>query len=351
MCRILYFDIWSPNGHYIFNNIHLKALSQIGDVYTVFKEGYFKFDYPHVTSYLEIPDNLYVKGHGYYYTRFGLARMIRWVWSRISSQRWDYIILSSYDPIAVFLSQRFKNSIVIDHNTIGLLDSKIIGFPMRHLSKGIMHIVFNNGMKSRLLVSGINNVSVVPHGFLPMKSEKMSLEEENAILQRYSLTKTDKIIFLPSLSKSTCDLFGQELYNDDFNDFLKLHGLKLLTKSKVKRESMSNIIIINGYLPEIDYQYLFLHSSCNVLLYSADFKYRTSGVLNECFANNIPCIISDCPALKEYLPYFNNPNCVFQNADELKRSILSVLESDNTNYYRNLMEIESPLKAWSEILK
>jgi glycosyltransferase involved in cell wall biosynthesis len=349
--KILYFDIWSPKGHYVFNNIHLKALSQKGDVYTVFKEGCYKFEFPHVIPYLEIPEDFYVKNHGYYYTRYKLSGMIKWVWCRVSCEQWDYIILSSYDPFALFISQRFKNAIVIDHNTLGLLDSKIHGFPLRHLSKSIKHIVFNNAMKSRLQECGINSVSVVPHGFLPMEHEELSQEDEKEILLKYSLTPTDKIIFLPSLSKETNDMLGQELYNQDFNGFLKQHGLKLITKSKVKRDSMSNIIILNGYISEKDYQYLFLHSSCNVLLYSKDFKYRTSGVLNECFANNIPCIISDCPGLREYMPYINNENCVFRNSDELKKCIISIIERGSCEYYRDLDEIKNPLVAWSGILK
>ena len=348
--KILYFDVWSPTGHIVFNKIHLKALSQIADVYTVFREGYFKYDYPNVIPFIEVPDVLYVKNRGFYYTRFKLAGVLRWVCKRVASEKWDYIILSSYDPFALFLSRHFKNSIVIDHNTLGLLDSKIHGFALRHLNKKIRHIVFTIGMRSRLLECGINNVSIVPHGFLPMKAENLSSVEEQDLMQKYSLLKSDKIIFLPSLSKASKDLFGQEFYNESFNEFLKQHGLKLFTKSKVKRESMSNIIIINGYLPEKDYQYLFLHSTCNILLYSADFKYRTSGVLNECFANNIPCVFSDCPGLKEYLPYINNEHCVFRNADELKRSLLSVMESSNRYYYRNLEKIESPRKAWKEIL-
>lgn len=349
--KILYFDVWSPKGHFVFNNIHLKALSQMGDVYTVFREGYYKYDYPNVIPFIEVPEELYAKNRVFYYTRFKLAGVIRWVWKRVSSENWDYVILSSYDPFALLLSQHFKTSIVIDHNTLGLLDSKIHGFALRHLNKKIKHIVFTNGMKSRLQECGINNVSIVPHGFLPMKAEDLSPVEEQEIMQKLSLHKSDIIIFLPSLSKSSKDLFGQELYNEDFNEFLKQHGLKLFTKSKLKRESMSNIVIIKDYLPEKDYQYLFLHSSCNVLLYPVDFKYRTSGVLNECFANNIPCAFSDCPGLKEYLPYINNEHCVFRNADELKRSILYITESRNRNYYRNLEEIENPQRAWKEILK
>ena len=349
--KILFFDVWSPRGHFVFNNIHLKALSQMGDVYTVFREGYYKYDYPNVIPFVEVPDELYAKNRGFYYTRFKLAGVIRWVWKRVSSENWDYIILSSYDPFAVYISQRFKNSIVIDHNTLGLLDSKIHSFPLCHLSKGIKHVVFNNAMKTRLQECGINNVSIVPHGFLPMEVEELTQKDEKEILQKYSLKSTDKIIFLPSLSKETNDLFGQELYNQDFNDFLKQNGLKLITKSKVKRDSMSNIIILNGYLPEKDYQYLFLHSSCNVLMYSNDFKYRTSGVLNECFANNIPCIISDCPGLKEYLPYINNGYCMFRNSEEIKKSIISAIDSNPLEYYRNLEEISNPKYAWANILK
>ena len=348
--RILYFDMWSPAGHVVFNKIHLAALSRLGDVYTIFKEGYYTFDYPHVFHYLDIPSHYYRKGEGYYKSRFRLAGMIRWVWKQVSKEKWDYVILSSYDPLALFLSQRFKDAIVIDHNTIGLLDSKTLGFPLRHLSKGIRHVVFNDYMKSRFNAMGIDNVSIVPHGFIPMNCEQKSIDEIKGIRQKFSLDPEDRIVFLPSLSRSNIDVVGQFIYNDDFNSFLKEHGLKLITKSGVKRESKSNIIIIDGYLPQGEYEYLFQNSSCNVLFYSQDFKYRTSGVLNECFANNIPCVFSDCPALEVYRPYFNNPHCVFHNGDELKGSILSVLQTGGNDYYKSLEDIENPIKAWKHIL-
>ena len=348
--KILYFDMWSPVGHIVFNNIHLKALSQLGDVYTVFKEGYHKYDYPHIIHLLDVPSRFYVKGEGYYLSRLRLARMARWVWNRVSDEKWDYVILSSYDPLALFLSRRFRNAIVVDHNTIDLLDSRILGFPLRHLNNGIRHIVFNNYMKSRLNMMGFTNVSIVPHGFMPINCNSLSKEEERAVRQKYSLNLEDRYVFLPSLSRSSTDVIGQFIYNDDFNFFLKKNGLKLLTKSSEKRVSKTNIIIIEGYLPKDDYNYLFLNSSCNVLFYSQDFKYRTSGVLNECFANNVPCIISGCPALEEYLPFFNNKLCVFNSVEELKRSIISVLKMDRKNYYSNIEEIKDPLLHWKHAL-
>lgn len=349
--RILYFDIWSPLGHNVFNNIHLKALSQVGDVYTVFKEGYCKYNYPHVYHYLDVPGSYYVKGEGYYKSRWRLSRMIRWVWKSISKEKWDHIILASYDPLALFLSGKFKNSYVIDHNTISLLDSTRLGFPFRHLSKDIRHIVFNEDMKARLNLMGFQNVAIVPHGFLPMEGDGLSIEDEVRIRRKFSLGQNDKIVFLPSFSISTKDVVGQYIYNDDFNEFLKTQGLKLVTKSSVKRSSKSNIIVVEGYLPQDEYDYLFLHSSCNILFYSQNFKYRTSGVLNECFANSIPCVFSDNPALKAYLPYINNNACVFSNTEELKKSIVSVLGIDKREYYRNLEEIKDPYRAWASVLQ
>ena len=141
------------------------------------------------------------------------------------------------------------------------------------------------------------------------------------------------------------------VHNDDFNDFLKENSLKLITKSRVKRESKSNIIIIEGCLPQEEYNYLFLHSSCNILFYTRDFKYRSSGVLNECFANKIPCIFSDCPALKAYLQYINNDQCVFKDVEGLKESIRSSLVIDRDDYYKGLDEIQNPLIAWKEVLE
>lgn len=348
MNRILYFDMWSPESHQVFNSIHLNALCKLGDVYTVFKEGYMHFEYPHVYHFLDVPKKYYKNGERYSMSRIRLARMLRWVWRKVSKEKWDYIIFSSYDPLALFLSRRFKNAIVIDHNTIGLLDIKLYWFPFRHLSKNIKHIVFNDYMKSRLNMLGFENVSIVPHGFLPIACKELSFEEQKRIRVKYSINTNDRIIFLPSLSINTLDVVGECIYNEDFNRFLQERGLKLITKSPVKRNSKSNIIIIDGYLPQEEYDYLFLNSTCNVLFYSQNFKYRSSGVINECFANNIPCVFSECEALKAYLPYINNKNCIFNNTDELKRSIDSVLIFDSKIYYKDVEEIKDPFDAWKK---
>ena len=317
----------------------------------MFQEGYKEFIYPHVHHFLDVPKSYYKEGEGYYKSRLRLARMLRWVWRMVSKEKWDFVILSSYDPLALYLSRRFKNSIVIDHNTIGLLDSKVLGFPFRHLSKHIIHVVFNDYMKSRLNMLGFKNVSIVPHGFNPIERAFIAPEDEKIIREKYSLNPNDRIVFLPSLSLSTIDVVGEYLYNNEFNEFLKENGLKLITKSRAKRKSKSNISIIEGYLPQEDYDYLFLHSSCNVLFYTRDFKYRSSGVLNECFANRIPCVFSDCPALKAYLPYINNDHCVFKDAESLKESIRSALEIERNGYYKGLEEIQNPLNAWKEVLE
>ena len=103
MKRILYFDMWSPVGHHVFNNIHLKALSQLGEVYTIFKEGYYKFDFPHVHHFLDVPKSFYKEGEGYYKSRLRLAKVVKWVWGKIYKEQWDYIILSSYDPFALYI--------------------------------------------------------------------------------------------------------------------------------------------------------------------------------------------------------------------------------------------------------
>ena len=114
---------------------------------------------------------------------------------------------------------------------------------------------------------------------------------------------------------------------------------------------MSNIHILQGRLPQEDYEFLFTHSVCNILLYSPTFKYRTSGILNECFANNAPCIMNNNPALLEYNGYINNESCFFSNTKELETSIMSVLRwNSNDAYYRNIDEIADPLKAWMKIL-
>ena len=350
--RILYIDCWSPPGHLQFNKIHLKSLSQIGDVGVIFRENAFKIlDIHNVHRVMELSDHYFENHEGSLNIRLSMARMMRSIWNKINSKEWDHIILASYDPMALFLSCKFKRSMVIDHNTIADLDNPIKGFCLRHLSSNIKHIVFNEIMMSKLLKNGIDNCAIVPHGFFPMNDRKWSDEEIKNKKEFYEIKEYQNFIFIPSLSTGCEDLIDQYVYNIGFNDFLKENNLVLLTKSKIKRTSMSNIHIIQGRLPQENYEFLFKHSVCNILLYSPTFKYRTSGVLNECFANNVPCIMNNNSALLAYKGYINNEHCSFSNSEEMKESILSVLHWDKSiSYYGKIYEIADPLESWKKLL-
>lgn len=351
--KILYFDCWSPKGHLQFNKIHLEALSKIGEVYTVFREGAFADLFiPHVHRLMGIPDKYYLDYSSSFKSRMLLSRMMRFVWRKINANEWDYIILATYDATSLFLSQKFKNAFVIDHNTIADLDNPVKGWFYRHLSKNITHVLFNDDMKRKMDENGIYNYIIVPHGFLPMIPHESDDTFANDFYARNKINKEERLLFIPSLSRASEDLIGRFIYKDDVNSFLKENNLVLFTKSLVERPSMSNIRIINDYLSKEEYEFLFLNSLCIIMLYSTAFKYRTSGVLNECFANQIPCIFNNNEALMSYGRYINNDKTVFSNTEEMKESILSVLSRDNNKpFYQALDEIESPLEAWAKILK
>lgn len=339
-------------GHEQYNLIQLKALSSLGTVYTIFREKYYlDLDIPNVCRYMDIPNKYFLPYSSTFKSRWLQIIMMRFLQKNIYLNDWDNIILSSSDVIVLALSNTFKNAICIGHSLGADMNNIIKVFFTKSFNHSLTHVVFNNLMKDRINQFGIHNVKIVPHGFQPFVKRDFSTCE-TVIRNKYNINESVKYLFIPSISSCSENLFDYYFYNEIFNNYLYNHHLLLITKINFKREAMSNMRFINGYLPQEDYEYLFLHSICNVLVYSETFNYRVSGVLNECFANKVPCIINNNLALEAYNNYFNEEIFVYSNVEQLMNCIDNVLNLDmSMPYYKNLEDISDPTSAWKRLLE
>lgn len=109
--------------------------------------------------------------------------------------------------------------ILVNHNNIKSLSSKIKSFFLRELSKKNINVVFEDYIKDYLLYKGVQNVIVKPHG-IPTVIEG-NYNCINSILPKVSLENYEMIIFAPSSSSTDINLINKLYKDSDFNDYLK----------------------------------------------------------------------------------------------------------------------------------
>ena len=342
--KILYIDYQSPKGHVQFNRIHLNSLTQLGEVYTIFKENYLEFIHSDlIKTYINIPSSKYDRDKGRFWGRFTEIQLLRYLKKNINPTEWDFIIISSYDVISMFFARFFPNVIMFDH-TIEGMDNAIKRFFYKRLSNTHTHIVFNESMAQKLYENGVNKVAVVPHGFIAMPTM------DNSSHIREKLHIDTDYIFLPSPTSVSKEEIQSLISSHEMITCLRQHGLKLVLRGDYISSS-SNVVIIKDFLSENEYRDLFLNSKFLFLPYRSTFKYRVSGVLFECMANNKFCICSNIPALREYEKYFNYPNHFYSNQLELIQCIEYLISNnDIPKKYKNLKDLESPLNGWINVL-
>jgi hypothetical protein len=355
--KILYIDYLSPEGHKNFNQIHICSLLSLNyEIHCVFRRGYYEdilTNENNVSLLMELSDSLY-KGHanGLITRIFYFFQLLR-IKNKIKFSSYDAVILSSYEPISLFFANIKYPMYIVNHNTIANWDRyNIKKFFIKQLGKRHIHVVFTEEMQQRLESFNVKNVIIVPHGY----NKPFSIESPNALLQ--SLFAIDKRINESEYIIVSCfsshfindALIQQIICNEEFNDFLILKNILITLKGKFgKNENIGkNIILIEQHLTDIEYKYLFSKSHIILIPYNEKFRYRTSGILFECFANNKPCLITKIESMLYYSRYFNYYP-FFETISELQIQILNILIDENISKYKFLNEL-NPINNWKTIL-
>ena len=320
MKKILYIDAHSQKGHINFNRIYLSALQKTScDIHIVFKKGYLDLceEFSNAKSELVLPDWLYPKSSGKLSSRFFLLLQLLYIKRNIDFSQYDYVFLSSYEEISLFFAGIKTKMYLINHDNARGFDSKIKTFFLKHISKYHTHIVFMDYIKQRFIENGIEDVMVIPHGLL--RPYVVPDTDQFAILKQLDSRLVSKeynyILFSPSILSDEQQLISI-LSNQTFNDYLKAKHILFVVRNKISNLAANNILFISDYLTNYQYQSLFMASTAIVICYPESFKYRVSGVLFECFANNKLCFVSELPALKAFKPYFMY-NPYFINTQDL----------------------------------
>lgn len=359
--RILYIDNISPIGHVQFNRIHLEALCKIGNVYTAMRKGYYeKIGVYKANILIEIPDRFYMpisnKWKFYFYrimrriTGYDSETQgtLNYVRERVENN-WDAVIISNMESKSLFKMKPLSNVYAICHQYKSLINNGV-RFANKHnrikytrdVGNRYTIIALSESMREGIKSLNINNVEMVPHGFLPMNGIF-----DIKVLDRLGIPRNKKILFIPSYSHST-ELYNNFYNNKEFEAFLEQNNYFLVIKDKKGSSNIKNIIIINRWMTAAEYQSLFLASFCIILPYDSDTPFRESGIIMECFANNKLCLRLDIPYLHVYDPYFNYES-FFSDISSLKKRLMT-LKDVAQPIYKCLDKISNPYQGWHNLL-
>lgn len=305
--NLLYIDIISSPSHKNFNNIYLKNIKNLGiDIFTIFREGYSEcIDVYGINNLFKVPNKLY-KGNGSFSKRLSYIKILFYIKQRINVFDYDYIIMSSYEEISLFFSFYYQNIILINHNNLANLGNRLKRIIFKFISYRKTHVVFEGYFKDYCLQIGVSNVKVVSHG-LPEPISKSTINHD--VLKGYLGPEqyNYRVIFSPSSSSVDRDFIDNMLLDDKFTDFLEKNQWVFIVKGSGYKVCSKNVIIINNYLSEIEYNSLLIRSDIVLLSYPVSHKYRVSAVFFECVANNKLMIMSDIELFKSYENYIKKP--------------------------------------------
>lgn len=340
--KILYIDPLLQNGHVNFNNIYIESLRKSGYLLEfVFVSGYegkLNIDSSDVV-YL-IPNFFFKKDLGKLGNRIAYFFALLFIKMVVDFKKYDLIIFSSFEEVSFFLSN-IKKCYLINHiNASTSVESKVKFFFLNKVLINNSLIVFDQETKNYLSSKGNYKIYVQPHGLPKVKSNIATNEDYEFRVILDELAKYKKVLFSPSESSSDKDFINELIQSNKFMEYLEQEDVLFVYKDKspvIKR----NTLVISRFLSQDEYDYLFLKSNVILIAYPKNFKYRVSGVLLECMANDKPCAVSRIDALESYNDFFKY-GAFYSNIVELIQVItdLDEFKGNGGGYYRNLVKLE-----------
>lgn len=326
--KILFIDPICPDGHINLNSNFVNWFYELPiKVDYVFKKGYSKKIGVHEADLkLEIASNLFDEKAGTIRFRWNLFRIIKIVKRNFQFEDYDYIFFSCYEEISMYFSNPRGNLVLVNHANIAALNNPIKRFFIKRLAKRSLFIVFHEFIRQRCFVFGIRNVQVESIGLSKPYSKIGSPLLNTSLLSLDSRILNGRfkhLVFIPSGSKYNMSLLSEVTADKDFVSYLKEKQILLVVKDKNLFKIDDNIVVINKFLSEREYQYLFQKSSCLLLIYPESFCYRISAILFECFSNNKLCFLSEIAGFTafknffNYNPFFLNKQSLIDRIDEM----------------------------------
>lgn len=338
--NILILDYLSYKGHRFFNRIHIQALLSLGyNLTLVGKEGQFD-EYVGKIKTIVIPSPKPKLAITNYYIFRDIASL-NWIKSNIEFDKYDRIIIPTYDILSFSFFRIHQKTFVVNHNNISLFAESKIGkirlWLTKQLPTNYTHICLNTLMKDelqKLLPS--KTVVQVPHG----------LCKASSILKKPEFIANDEsFIFCPVNRNFDKDKLETILNSKVLHTKLKELKLRFYIKDVIPYNGNCEMIVkVGSLLSREEYNYMLQNSKAVVLPYGKQFGYRCSGILFESISNDTHVIASNIKAMRVYagkasISFFDNIEDFCSCLDECI----------NIKVY-NTLDFFDPSIRWKEIL-
>lgn len=297
---VLYISYILQRGHINFDGIHIRALQENYDVKVVaHQEVAEALRLPQESIQLLLPRFLAKDFRNGLLNRILFLLTLLLIKIRVHASRFDHVVVSSTDEITLALLPPCSGMHLVCHRGEAALQNGVKRFFMKQLAKRNDFIVFSDHMKAPFLEKGLQNVHVVSHGCVaPFAPPKSGIPKE--IPREY---KT--LLFHPSPKPDK--EFLSALYEDtSFRRFLQESDTLLVVRgAKQTGPDEGNILVLNRYLSQDEYQALLLSSHIILMAYPPSFSWQASGVSYECVACGKKALILSHPSLAYCKSYYN----------------------------------------------
>ncbi len=339
--KVLAIDYITYLGHRNFNKIHIEALSNIGcSIQLVGRESAFEM----INTCPNISKFIFPKWTSKRFPFYSVSERIKnivslfWIKRKIVLADYDLIIFLAYDIMSISFFRTKYNVVLVNHNNVSQLNNTFKRFLTHKLPTHYKQVVLTKDSADYLKDLMINNVFYVPHGFVTApKRTKRPL----------CLRDDQRFIFIPVNRWYNEKIIADIVSSENVMNLLSEKNMVIVMKKKLYNGGGSrNVVLLDNNIPDDEYNYLTCKALSVVLPYSKDFQYRSSGILFECVAYNIP-IISTC--ISAMLHYKDSLNIsYFDSVEEFIDCIQKVSNGSIAKMDTNSM---NPDQYWKEIIK
>lgn len=337
--KILVIDYLSYSNHQRFNKLHIDTLKSMGhSLSLVGRKGHFNSCSNIVDEIVNIPDKYY-KNFPCRPVSIRLSSIgaLLWIRRNIDLRQFDVILFLAYDIMSLWTFRTSKITLLMNHNNVGQLDSKVKLYLTQKLPKNYQHIALNPEMTDRLKeLEPQRAVTYIPHGLID------SVGESN------SSFKKDEIYFVCPINRNFDYDFCKKIFDSkQLHGYLGEKNLKLYIKQHLPYSGLcESIQILDNNMPYDDYVNLLRGAKGVILPYGVDFRYRCSGIFFECVLYDVPIIARDISAFRYYKE--GNNLFLFHDEDTLIKSMSDCLEGKVTSFNKDSLK---PFNYWEKLIE
>lgn len=337
--KILVIDYPSYRNHQRFNKLHIDTLVSMGhSLCLVGRKGQFENCLNIVDDIISIPEKYYKEYPCEPISiRLSSIGALFWIRRNIDLSKYDMILFLTYDIMSLWTFRTSKLTLLINHNNVGQLDSKIKLVLTKSLPENYHHITLNPEMTTRMReLESRHQVTYIPHGLIE------AIDSDNALIN-----KEKKYFVCPVNRNFDYDLCETIFNSKKLYEYLDEKNLTLYIKQHLPYSGLcDNIEILDSDVQYDKYIYLLRGATGVILPYGVDFKYRCSGIFFECVLYDVPIIARDISAFRYYKK--GNNICLFDDVDTLIKSMSDCMEGKITPFDKTSL---MPSNYWAKLFE